>query len=120
MSYEQYSPLDTTLPFFSNQFNYRFSDIDPEHYTIPFLSEFKGISRRVRIVPTTSNQTIEVYLNGDLTNPVVVKSSTTLSRWIKSMRISEDGRNTGTAWYGTIDYDVVPVEYLPPKQRRAL
>ena len=120
MSSEQYSPLDTTLPFFSNQIRSSINRNDP--ITIPFLLKFKGIARRVKIIAeaASGNQDIvSIYFDGDLENPTRISggSSETFNRWVKSVRLtSQDGVNH----YVQVQYDIVPVEYLPPKPRRAL
>ena len=118
MSSEQYSPLDTTLPFFSNQ--------ELLHYnppvTIPFLLKFKGIARRVKItLYANAGQHTDVYFNGDLANPTRINENTNqvFNRWIKSVRLVGQGGLT-TNHVALVEYDVVPVGYLPPKPRRAL
>ena len=119
MSSEQYSPLDTTLPFFSNQIEFKISSNLPP-FILPFLLKFKGIARRVRItlpdvspIPNTS-----VYFNGDLENPSKLSIGTrTYNRWIKTIRFTN---MSSFEFTGLLEYDVVPVQYLPPKQRRAL
>ena len=63
---------------------------------------------------------IDVYFNGDLENPSVFKTNTsqTFERWITTLKVVP--RNNFSTVPILIEYDVVPVEYLPPKQRRAL
>ena len=122
MSSEQYSPLDTTLPFFSNQV-YEFINANSKPIVIPFLLQFKGIARRVKvsvIQSSGSDDTVNVYFNGDLENPVNIGGggSQTFNRWIKHIRVVST--RAGSIHPVTVEYDVVPVEYLPPKQRRAL
>ena len=122
MSYNEYSPLDTTLPFFSNTEGFAFnSNINLYHneiHTIAFLLKFKGIARRVTISHTQAGSTTWVYLNGSTVNPIVVSGNRTLNQWITSIRVQN--RNGGSSRTGLIEYDVVPVQYLPPRQRRAL
>ena len=118
MSSEQYSPLDTTLPFFSNQI-YRLIYDDSPPLTIPFLLKFKAIARRVKI--TLANQSgsqdnVDVYFNGDLENPTRINGggNQTFNRWIKHIRIV----STNDTFHPVlVEYDAVPVEYLPPKTR---
>ena len=123
MSYNEYSPLDTTLPFFSNQI-YQLISTSPTRakLIIPFLLQFKAIARRVKV--TVANQqgsedNVDVYFNGDLENPTRINGgqNQTFNRWIRSMRVVS---TSGTAHPVLVEYDLVPVEYLPPKQRRAL
>ena len=114
--------MDTTLPFFSNQIEFTRSLLHTYHpfILIPFLLKFKGIARRVRItlpdvspIPNTS-----VYFNGDLENPSKLSIGTrTYNRWIKTIRFTN---MSSFEFTGLLEYDVVPVQYLPPKQRRAL
>ena len=121
MSYNEYSPLDTTLPFFSNTEGFAFNSnisVSQRNFTIAFLLKFKGIARRVTISHTQAGSTTYVYLNGSTVNPIIVSGSRTLNQWITSIRIQN--RNGGSSRTGLIEYDVVPVQYLPPRQRRAL
>ena len=121
MSYNEYSPLDTTLPFFSNTEGFAFNsnvNISQRNSIIPFLLKFKGIARRVAISHVQAQSTSWVYLNGSTVNPIVVNGSRTLNQWITSIRVQN--RNGGSARTGLIEFDVVPVQYLPPRQRRAL
>ena len=117
MSSEQYSPLDTTLPFFSNQIRSVIHENAP--ITIPFLLKFKGIARRVRVIAESAAGTddiLSIYFDGDLENPTKISggSSATFNRWVKSLRItSQDDTNH----YVQVQYDVVPVGYLPPRTR---
>ena len=118
MSSEQYSPLDTTLPFFSNAQGFAFNGSDPlsdRFFSIAFLLKFKGIARRVTISHTQAGSTTYVYLNGSTVDPIVVSGNRTLNQWISSIRIQN--RNGGSTRAGIIEYDVVPVEYLPPRTR---
>ena len=119
MSSEQYSPLDTTLPFFSNQI---LQDIST-HPTrakliIPFLLHFKAIARRVKVSVQTNNagNNVDVFFNGDLENPTRINAggNQTFHRWIKTMRVSS---LSSTAHPVLVEYDAVPVEYLPPRNR---
>ena len=119
MSSEQYSPLDTTLPFFSNQvsgivFTSEFSGI--QDLIIPFLLKFKGIARRIRVSTPTLQGAVRVYFDGDLDNPYIMgtKETQTFTRWTKSVRINY----TATPQVSVlVEYDVVPVQYLPPRTR---
>ena len=119
MSSEQYSPLDTTLPFFSNQLEFKYL-VKPSPVHLAIFIKFKGIARRVRItlpnispIPNTS-----VYFNGDLENPSKLSIGThTFNKWIKTIRFTN---MSSFEFTGLIEYDVVPVEYLPPRPRRAL
>ena len=118
MSSEQYSPLDTTLPFFSNQIFQELS-LTEAPLIIPFLSKLKGIARRIKITVNAAQgneDRILVYFNGDLENPSVIAggSNQTFNRWVKTIRLQ--GQNPSR--HGVlVEYDVVPVEYLPPKTR---
>ena len=116
MSSEQYSPLDTTLPFFSNQIEFNISSNLPA-FIFPFLLKFKGIARRIRItIPDVSpNPNASVYFNGDLENPSKLsKGSYTYNRWVTTIRFTNMSSYEFT---GLMEFDVVPVEYLPPKNR---
>ena len=115
MSSEQYSPLDTTIPFFSNQ---ELLNYNPP-VNIPFLLKFKAIARRVKIsLYDNANQYTDVYFNGDLANPsrINTNSSQVFNKWIKSVRLVGQGGIT-TNHIALVEYDLVPVEYLPPKPR---
>ena len=122
MSYNEYSPLDTTLPFFSNQI---LQDIST-HPTrakliIPFLLQFKAVARRVKVSVQTNNagNSVDVFFNGDLENPTRIGpgGNQTFNRWIRTIRVAS---LSGTAHPVLVEYDAVPVQYLPPRQRRAL
>ena len=120
MSSEQYSPLDTTLPFFSNQVIGKAFTSNAgvrTDFILPFLLKFKGIARRVKItVPSVGSNSIKVYFNGDLENPSTLRStqSQVFTKWIRSLRITNDDSSSIEP---LIEYDVVPVEYLPPRTR---
>ena len=121
MSYNEYSPLDTTLPFFSNTEGFAFNSgvaVSERNHIIPFLLKFKGIARRVRISHTQAGSITHVYPNGSTANPIVIDGSRTLNQWITSIRVQNI--NGGSTRTGVIEFDVVPVQYLPPRQRRAL
>ena len=120
MSSEQYSPLDTTLPFFSNTEGFSWNSTVPlsqRNFTIPFLLKFKGIARRVRITNTQAASSVSVFLNGSKMDPIVVSGTggRTLTEWVKSITVQD--RTTGNSRVGLIEFDIVPVEYLPPKTR---
>ena len=120
MSSEQYSPLDTTLPFFSNQI-YQFISTSPtrEKLIIPFLLKYKAIARRVKVTVTNqqgSEDNVDVFFNGDLENPTRINGgqNQTFNRWIKHIRVVS---TSGTTHPVLVEYDAVPVEYLPPRNR---
>ena len=120
MSFEQYSPLDTTLPFFSNAEGFSWISTIPKenrNFTIAFLLKFKGIARRVRITNTQTSSSVSVFLNGSTRNPIIVSGSggRTLNQWVTSITVKDN--TTGNARVGLIEFDIVPVEYLPPKTR---
>ena len=119
MSSEQYSPLDTTLPFYSNRETFKADDIHTgELATIPFLLQLKGIARRVKIVngPT---QELLVYFNNDNTNPAIIKGTITreFNQWIKSVRLVVGLGGQPIIKDIEIEFDIVPVKYLPNKER---
>ena len=123
MSYNEYSPLDTTLPFFSNTEGFSWISTIPRAnrtFTLAFLLKFKGIARRVRITNTQTTSSVSVFLNGSTINPIIVAGNggRTLNQWITSITIKDN--TTGNGRVGLIEFDIVPVQYLPPKQRRAL
>ena len=116
MSSEQYSPLDTTLPFFSNQelLTYQTPQI------IPFLLKFKAIARRVKItLYDNAGQYTDVYFDGDQANPtrIASKGNETFNKWIKTIRLVGQGGTGSAAHNALVEYDLVPVEYLPPRTR---
>ena len=118
MSSEQYSPLDTTLPFFSNQI-YEFISSGGKPIVIPFLLKFKAIARRVKVTVYQQSGTednVDVYFDGSLENPTRISGggSQTFNRWVKSIRIVSTRPTTHPV---LVEYDAVPVEYLPPKTR---
>ena len=70
MSYNQYSPLDTTLPFFSNHLtvpSITYNTGQAYEVIIPFLLEFKAIAKRIKITNRT-NRGLQIYLNNDREN----------------------------------------------------
>ena len=123
MSYNEYSPLDTTLPFFSNTEGFSWnSSVSRANrtFTLAFLLKFKGIARRVRITNTQAASSVSVFLNGSTINPIVVNGTggRTLNQWVTSITIKDN--TTGSSRVGLVEFDIVPVQYLPPRQRRAL
>ena len=119
MSSEQYSPLDTTLPFFSNQISQKVftsSLSGVQDLIIPFLLKFKGIARRIRVSVPVLQGSVRVYFDGDRNNPYIMSTSQTqtFTRWTKSVRVNYTGNPSVSV---LVEYDVVPVQYLPPKTR---
>ena len=126
MSFEQYSPLDTTIPFYSNHETIPYiNSVDDETLVrISFLDKFKSIARRVKITNTTK-RTAFIYLNGDLANPIQLGNSlgptsisTSFNQWIRSIRIiiiAESG--SGDPSGIELDYDLVHTRYLPNRER---
>ena len=121
MSYEQYSPLDTTLPFFSNHVEVE-ADKIPE-FRLSFLLKFKGIARRIKITNAT-NRKLFIYFNEDRSNPSILsKNATTavtttrsFNQWARSLRVVLDAGSNFASPY-EVEYDVVPVQYLPARDR---
>ena len=83
---------------------------------IPFLLKFKGIARRIRVSTPTLQGIVRVYFDGDLDNPYIMgtKETQTFTRWTKSVRVNY----TSTPSIAVlVEYDIVPVQYLPPRTR---
>ena len=126
MSFEQYSPLDTTLPFFSNHITIpseTYDQSEPYEVIVPFLLRLKAIAKRVKLTNRT-NRTLEIYLNNDRQNPSsLVKNTTgansttrTFNQWITSIRVVIPPDNLNGINL-EIEYDAVPVRYLPARDR---
>ena len=123
MSFEQYSPLDTTLPFFSNHQTITINNSEPE-VSIPFLLKFKGICKKIRIDNLRDAEAMRIYINDDRTNPITMEGvsastprpSLVLDRWIKNITF-DYASSSGTFGRVEVYYDVVLVEYLPPRNR---
>ena len=121
MSFEQYSPLDTTLPFFSNQISLQIRAIN-DPFVLPILLKFKGIARRIRIslLPASgADDYLNVYFNNDLENPSRFGNGNgeivrTYEKWITHLRLVSESSNPQ---HIVIEYDIVPVQYLPPRTR---
>ena len=119
MSSEQYSPLDTTIPFFSNEIAKSFRNQDGP-FIIPFLLKFKAIARRVKITvyqQQGNEDNVDVYFDGDLENPSRINGggAETFNRWTKHLRIVSNSPTSNHPIL--VQFDLVPVEYLPPKTR---
>ena len=121
MSFEQYSPLDTTLPFFSNHVEV-VSDTTPE-FRFSFLLKLKAVARRIKIT-NASGRALSIYFNEDRSNPAIlaknantaVTTSRTFNQWSRSVRIVlGPGSNFASPY--EVEYDAVPVQYLPPRDR---
>ena len=121
MSYEQYSPLDTTLPYFSTQIR-NVASKSRDDFILPFLLKYKAIARKIRISLETvqgSDDYINVYFNYDRENPVRFGNGSSViirdfEKWITHLRIVSE---SSTTHYYTVESDLVPVQYLPPKTR---
>ena len=122
MSFEQYSPLDTALPFFSNHI-----EVDAaktEEFRISFLLKFKAIARRIKITNSSSYR-LFIYFNEDRSNPSILQknattsstTSRTFNQWARSMRIVLTPGSSIPALRYEVEYDAVPVQYLPPRDR---
>ena len=125
MSVEQYSPLDPTIPFFSNH-----KTIPREEYAsggaefvIAFLLKFKAIAKRIKITNRTARPLL-IYFNNDRENPSNLVANTssnnsttrTFNQWTRSIRIVVPDDNVNGIDL-EIEYDAVPVQYLPPRDR---
>ena len=121
MSFEQYSPLDTTLPFFSNHIEVE-SDKIPE-FRFSFLLKLKAVARRIKIT-NASTRALSIYFNEDRSNPSILQKNATtavtttrsFNQWARSIRI-ELGTGTNFPLPYEVEYDAVPVQYLPPRDR---
>ena len=83
------------------------------------MLKFKAIARRVKVTVYQQQGTednVDVYFDGSLENPTRISGggSQTFNRWIKHLRVVS---TSGSAHPVLVEYDAVPVEYLPPKTR---
>ena len=124
MSFNQYSPLDTTLPFFSNHDTRPGGDTG-EEIVLPFLLQLKAVAKRVKIT-NSSARPLEVFFNNDNSNPSLIEQNETTDvtvtreykQWITSVKVVFQARGAiGAQGKVEIEYDAVPVQYLPQRHR---